>query len=289
MEENKEEGADTTPSGVIRHSGGFDSAGFTEQKIMTDKPFPEDAQRRTGIIVLGQSEIDRCHYEPGGSELLLNEEIHILEFPVQSSHRIIRDIVDRGLVRRGVVLVQSPYDTHVYEDATEARESFALAKHMYFSQLCQLLGARQVRIEQIQWRKASGTKTVNVEGGVQIGKVGGSGDITMKQDELEAFKSQLNLADDFEGGQVHLREAEELLRQTRLFGDPNMSGLLDMRRPEHNQLKSRTLTLNLSSETKRNLSVIGKLDIPLFIKLEADYKKVMHEQSEYSLTLTVTF
>ena len=269
-----------------------DSAEPTKEKAMT-KPFPEDAQKRKGIVVLSQSEIDRCRYEDGGSALLLNEEIHVLEFPVRDSQKIIQDILDRGLVRRGAVLVQSPFDRDRYEDAAQAKELFALAKHMHFSAFCMRLGAREVSIEQIQLSKASETRTWSVEGDAKIKRVGAAIDTLVKQDELDAFRSQLTLVDTFEGGQADLKAAEELLRRTNLLGDPNMAGLLDIRQSGSNQLRSRTLTLNLSSETKRNLSVIGKLTakLPPFIEieLEADYKRAVREQSEYTLTVKVRF
>ena len=252
---------------------------------MATKPFPEDAQQRKALLVLDQSEIDRCRYEDGGSDLLLNEEIHILEFPVRGSQKVIQDIVGEDLVRRGAVLVQNPFDKDRYEDVEKAEERFALARHLHFSIFCMHLGAREVRIEQIQLSKTSGTKTWKIEGGIK----GKTGEVDVEQDGLAVFRSKLKLVDTFEGGQADVKAAEELLRRTKLLGDPNMSGLLDMRRSESNQLKSRTLTLNLSSETKRNLSVIGRLKVPPFIKLEADYKRVVQEQSEYTLTVEVRF
>ena len=256
---------------------------------MATKPFPKDAQQRKALLVLDQSEIDRCRYEDGGSDLLLNEEIHILEFPVRGSQKVIQDIVGEDLVRRGAVLVQNPFDKDRYEDVEKAEERFALARHLHFSDFCMHLGAREVRIEQIQLSKTSGTKTWNVEGGIKVKTVGADVGADVEQDGLAVFRSKLKLVDTFEGGQADVKAAEELLRRTKLLGDPNMSGLLDMRRSESNQLKSRTLTLNLSSETKRNLSVIGRLKVPPFIKLEADYKRVVQEQSEYTLTVEVRF
>lgn len=256
---------------------------------MTTKPFPDDAQRRKAIVVLDQSDIDRCGYEDEGPALLLSEEIHVLELPVRDTQKIIQDIMDRDLVRRGAILAQSPFDKDKYEDAIQAKELFALAKHLHFSTFCMHLGAREVKIEQIQLGKSSETKTWTAEGGAKIKRVGASLDTSGKQDELDTFRSQLTLIDTFEGGQANLEAAEQLLRQTRLLGDPNMSGLLDMRRSGSNQLRSRTLKLNLSSEAKRNLTVVGNLKVPPFIKLEADYKRVIREQSEYTLTVTVRF
>ena len=239
--------------------------------------------------MLDPSDIDRCGYEDGGNDLLLDEEIHVLEFPVQGSQKTIQDIITRGLDQRGAVLVQSPFEEDRYEDITQARELFALVKHMHFSRLCMYLGAREVRIEQVQRITASETKTWNVEGSGSIKISGISTDTSIKKDEQDEFISRLALIDTFDGGQTNLEAAEELLRQKKLLGDPNMSGLLDMRRSESNQLRSRTLTLNLSSETKRNLSVIGKLKVPPFINLEANYKHVIHEKAEYRLTIKVRF
>jgi hypothetical protein len=253
---------------------------------MAVRPFPAEPWRRKGIVILEQHDVERCHYEEDGNALLLDEEIYVLEFPIQDSNPATQNLVDSGLVRPGTVLVQSPFDKDVYEDVAEATQRFALAKHMYFSTFCMYLGAREVTIEQIELRRVSGKTTLNLKGGIPAL----SGDLSAKSEEIDAFRSQLTLRDSFTGGQADLQAAEELLRRRGLFGDANLRTLLDMRRASSpNQIVSRTITLNLSNEVKRNLGVIGRLKIAKFIKLEADFGRAVREQSEYTVTVQVIF
>jgi hypothetical protein len=248
--------------------------------------FPAEPWRRKGIIVLDEQEIERCEYESEGAALLLNEEVYILKFPVQDDNPVIQDLEVSGLINPGAVLAQSPFDKDIYKDIAQAPRQFALAKHVYFSTFCMYLGAREVNVEQIESREISGTKTLNVKGGVTQY----AGDLSAESEELEALRSQLTLHDTFTGGDADVDAAEELLRQKQLLGDVNMSSLLEMRRANTpSQLVSRTLKINLSSEAKRNLTVIGRLGVPGFINLEADYKRIVREQTEFTQTVQVIF
>jgi len=47
--------------------------------------------------------------------------------------------------------------------------------------------------------------------------------------------------------------------------------------------------ISLSSEAKSNLNVVGRLKIPAFVKLSADYDRVVKEQQDYTLTVVVRF
>ena len=114
-------------------------------KEMTTGSFPLDARHRKAILVLDQHDIERCGYEPGAAQALLDEEAYVLSFPVRMQGDIspaLQNVLDMGQARPGVILVQSPYDPDMYEEASLAVHRFALAKHMYFSTLCMYLGAK---------------------------------------------------------------------------------------------------------------------------------------------------
>lgn len=101
---------------------------------MTTGTFPEDPSIRKAVLVLHDHDIERCSYEPGAAQALLDEEAFVLQFPLRSqgSHPAsLQNILDAGLARPGNVLVQSPYDVDSYEEAALAPQRFALAKHMY--------------------------------------------------------------------------------------------------------------------------------------------------------------
>ncbi len=257
-------------------------------KSMTAGSFPSDPANRRVILVLQQHDTERCSYEPGAAQILLDEEAYVLQFPVRAhgnTHRAIRNILDAGLARPGSVLVQSPYDPETYEDASTAPQRFALAKHMYFSNFCMSLGAKEVSVEQIDIQTRTGRTTLNAKGE----RLGVDAQLTAESEDLREFRTHLHLRDEFVGGPPNLAAAEHLLRQTRLWSDPNLRTLLEMRGSETNQLMNRTLILSLSSEAKNNINIVGRLKIPTFVKLTAEYDKVVREQHDYTLTVRVRF
>ncbi|EHK63377.1 hypothetical protein [Achromobacter arsenitoxydans] len=250
--------------------------------------FPSDPSRRKAILVLQQHDLEKCAYEPGAAKSLFDEETHILQFPARQQGAVpqaLRNIVDAGLDRPGSVLVQSPFDADTYEEASLAPQRFALAKHMYFSTLCMYLGAKEVSVEQIDLRTRTGKSSASVKGD----GLGASADGHVQAEELERFRAQLNLRDEFAGAAPDIPAAEGLLRRTGLLADLNMRTLLEMRRGSMNHLLTRKLTLSLSNEAKNNLNVVARLKVPKFVTLSVEYDRVLKEQHDYTLTVVVKF
>lgn len=250
--------------------------------------FPADPGRRRAILVLQQHDVDRCAYEPGAAQALLDEEAYVLQLPLRAASEMpaaLRNIIDSGLARPGGVLVQSPYDPDQYEEASLASQRFAVAKHLYFSTFCMYLGAKSVSVEQVDLQTKTGKTTLDIKGE----RPEGSAQVTVESQELEKFRTQMHLLDEFTGSSADLAEAEGLLRRTGLWSDPSMRTLLEMRRGGANQLTTRRLVLSLSSEAKSNLNVVGRLRIPSFVKLSVEYDRVVREQHDYTLTVLVRF
>lgn len=257
-------------------------------QVMTTGTFPDDPARRKAVLVLQQHDIEKCAYEPGAAQALLDEEAYVLQFPLRAQSELspaLRNIVDAGLARPGHMLVQNPYDVDAYEEAAHSPQRFALTKHMYFSTLCMHLGAKEVVVEQIDLRTRSGKSTLDIKGE----RPAGSAQVTVEREELEKLRAQMHLRDEFEGGPPNIAAAERLLRRTGLVADPNMRTLLEMRREGGNQLKMRKLVLSLSTEARSNLNVVARLKVPSFVKLSAEYDRVLNEHHDFTLTVTVKF
>lgn len=255
---------------------------------MTTGSFPNDPSNRKAILILNQHDLEKCAYEPGAAQLLFDEEAYVLQLPIRPQGEMspaLRYIVDADLASPGSMLVQSPFDIDTYVKASLAPQSFALAKHMYFSRLCMYLGAKEVSVEQIDLRTRTGKTSAKVKGE----RLGESAQVSMQADEFERFRADMNLCDEFTGGPPDTEAAEKLLRQTRLLADPDMRALLEMRRDGKNQLLTRKLTLSLSSEAKNKLNVVGRLKVPTFVTLSAEYDQVIKEQHDYTVTVTVKF
>lgn len=250
--------------------------------------FPSDSNSRKAILILKQHDVEKCEYEPGAAKALLDDEVCVLQLPLpqaMEASTALDNIRDSGLMRSGLVLVQSPYDPDTYEDASNASQHFALIKHMLFSRLCMLLGAKEVKVEQIDLHTRSSKHSIKANGQA----VGKGAEIDIESAELEKLRTQMNLHDSFSGGPPDVQAAENLLRQNGLWSDHTMKSLIEMRRDGGNKLTSRKLAINLSSETKSNLNVVGRLDFPTFIQFSADYKRAVEEQYDYTLTVLVEF
>jgi hypothetical protein len=207
---------------------------------MTTGSFPTDPGSRKAVLILQQHDLEKCSYEPGAAQTLLDDEAFVLQFPIfvdEGAPAALQNICDSGLARPGSVLVQSPYDADTYEDASLASQRFALAKHMYFSTLCMFLGAKEVSVEQIDLRTSSVKVSIDANGE----RLGGGAQMDVESEELEKLRTQMHLRDEFTGGPPDIAAAERLLRRIGLWSDPSMRTLVEMRREGGNQLVARSM------------------------------------------------
>jgi len=275
---------------IDKDSSTSSDGGFMEMGKMNQSSFPKESSRRRVILVLQEHDVEKCVYEPDvGRNLLLDEEIYVLHYPVKHESEApsaLKNILDSDQVRPGAMLLQSPFDREVYEDALVAPQRFALAKHMYFSTLCMYLGAKSVSVTQVAIETQDGKTTFNVA--ANRNGVGG-GKVNIENERLKSFVNSMQLEDHFVGGPPDVNAAENMMRRTGLWTDHNLRTLLAMRSAGGNQLLSRKLVLNLSSELKSNLNVAARVNVPSFVKFSSDYNRVVREKYEFSLTVLVEF
>lgn len=247
--------------------------------------FPENTASRRVVAVLEQHDVERCS-RTGDTQLLNNPQTHVLMYPIsgRSDSRALTNILDAGLHLPGTILVQSPFDLDEYADAAEAAERFALAKHMLFSNFCQLLGATRVTVTQMDVVTNDTVQTMKADGGRLMTK----GKLGIKKAANDSLSSQLSLVDEYGGGAPDLEAAERLLRTHRLAGDSNMKSLLQARASTTNPIAKRTLTLNLSTEANKSLKVVTQLNLPS-ATFDAEYQSALKQTKEYALTLEVLF
>jgi len=255
---------------------------------MDTAQFPTDPGRRRTIFVLASQDLESLHLEDEGRELFDNEEIYLAGYPLGAqgdSCQALRELEKSGLARPGVILVQNPYDCEQYEDARLAPRTFSLAKHHYTSQLCMFLGAKETEITQIQKRIRNSAGKMVVAGEYRVA----SGEGSVEDEDCEKLIDQITLKDTFPGAAPDLPAAERLLEEKGLRSDITMSGLLDMRRDGNNKLESRTLSMNLSTEAQKNLSILAEVGMPKIGKLSAKYSRVVKEEAVYTVKFTVRF
>jgi hypothetical protein len=240
--------------------------------------------KRKAILVISLHELDRLEYTPGGSNLLLSEQVYLLVPSYVPSNDLEEKLDSSGLLEPGTLLIQNPYDTSDYVIFNKAYSTFALTKYLHFTTLCGLLGAREVTVEQIEV-KTSGGKQI-FKGAVDSPYADGSIDAVNKT--FEEIRNKIKLQSKFGGGEPNLEEAEAHLRQYQLLNDISMKSLIDQRRGK-NPVQSRELTLSLSEESKRNLQVVADIKIPVYANLQAQVEKITREMYEFTLMIRVEF
>jgi hypothetical protein len=156
---------------------------------------------------------------------------------------------------------------------------------MNISLLCQLLGAKSFRVEQIDLRNSSGNATLELKG--SKGKVSAGGKVESAQ--LETFKNQMSIDMAFGGSSPDIKAAEQLLDKTGLWSDSKLRALIEMRRDRSNVLLSHRIVISLSNEVQSNLHVAARAKIPSFVNVSADFKKSLINRNEYTVTTDIMF
>jgi len=241
-------------------------------------------KKRKAILVISSHELDRLEYIPEGSELLLNEQVHLLVPSYVTTSDLEEKLDNSGLLELGSFLIQSPYDNSDYVILDEASSTFALTKYLHFTTLCGLLGAREVTVEQIEVKTLTGKQTFKGS----LGSPYADGKIEAVNRAFEEIRNNIKLQSKFVGNEPNLDAAEAHLRQYQLSNDISMKSLIDQRKGK-NPIKSRELTLSLSEESKRNLQVVTDIKVPIYAGLQAQIEQVKKEVYEFTLTITVDF
>ena len=256
-----------------------------------DKGFPQEHSARRVVIVLSENDMNECRYDlpPEERKFLYDSESFVMSYPLtggELASKALQNIVDADLVRPGAVLVQSPYDRDVYVDLVQATDQFSVEKLRHFSRLCQYLGARDVTVEQVEVSKDSTSNVYSLKAKAPTWSADGKIE-DIEQSKL-ARKFSINTV--FRGGKPNTEAAERYLRSKQLWGDVVMRSLVEQCSDEENKILEQSVTISLSSESKKTLGVVARLKLPAHsLGIEASYLRTVESSEEYLLTLNVKF
>lgn len=252
---------------------------------------PLDHGARRVMLVLDENTINECLYdlEPEAKGFLFDTQSHVLQYPLtvdEPDSQALQNIIDADLLRPGAVLLQSPYDRNAYVDLSQATDQFAIEKLRHFSRLCQYLGARDVTVEQVEVSKDSSSEVYELHGKAPVAKL----DVKVENKVGNSLARKFSINASFRGGKPNTEAAEKYLRGKQLWGDVVMRSLVEQCADEDNQILEQKVVISLSSESKRSLGVVAKLNLPAKgLGLTANYLDSAHSIEEYLLTLTVKF
>jgi len=245
---------------------------------------PERASERVVIYVVDSIDLERMQYDkdfdPRDTYVAVVDATK-----VDPGDRLKSELDRRGLLIPGSTLVQNPYRPDEYATVSDASGRYALDKFVIFSHLCQLLGARSVRMQSLEETKNNQTRTLDASAKSQV--AGGGG--TAISSAAEGILSQKELLDTFHGGEPDIEAARNLLRRLRLDDDPILRSLVDSRTAAGNPHKQRRVSVDLSRETNNVLSLAVQATTPAFLKLRVDASTIKSESVHLRVDYLIEF
>ncbi|GEM_PF-3189605 len=250
--------------------------------IYSGNAIPDGWSRRQAIVLVDPNDVDSL----SGSDLLFSREISVITLPLDPKNRLAHNIIGSGLDRRGVMLMQNPFDPDRYVEMSQAPQKFAVEKYLVLSMLCGHLGAKKVTIEEVEKRTSSRTQRHKLTTKAPVA----SGKLETQQDEIDEVLRRLEVEHEFSGAQPDFAAAESLLQRTRLANDVELYSLIELCRASNNRVQRRRMVIDLSDETKRIFDLVGKIKIPQYLtEIEGGYNRIVREKAEYSLSVLVEF
>ena len=219
------------------------------------------SHQRQIVYFVNDAKYDGLHYYDQGKDLLSSEDVKIL--PISRSEEFLDTyaILGGGIPSNRMMLLISPSNHLKYAEISESAEYFALYKLTNILRLCQLLGAKNVTINDI--KKESGTRSVKTNTGAN----GKGVSLTVETENKSSYKLKeyIGYTSSFSGGKVNYEVAISFLLKSRLAGDLFLSNLVEMRDPEFSENEILTINQNikLSSTSDKIFKLLATLQFPV--------------------------
>jgi hypothetical protein len=222
--------------------------------------------------------------DEAGRALLLDRSVAIVDLPIERPRGLLARLEREHTLEPQELLVQSLFDRDQYFPAAKAPDKLARAKLFHTIQLCKLLGAREVTLEEVRstdaasdtrW-KASGSRMKVVSGSVE-----------QTSTDTEAFVDSLSMHQRFPSAESQFEAAEAYLLEKGLYQDDQLRLLIDLRRGE-NPLLEQTVKIGTRSEVEELRKWLAKCKVPT-ANLAAEVEKVEKQLVDYRLSFNVVF
>jgi hypothetical protein len=187
------------------------------------------------------------------------------------------------------------------EDLESARVAFAVEKQLLYSEVCRLLGARNVFLCNISHKTQGNSYGFNLDVktledsvvekvvSILLGDV--KNELSVDRRELVSLLSQIVVYDKYSGGEPRGDRAQALIDANNLSADVQFTSLIRARSEENNAnlLTARHYKLDVFSESRSQFRVAVALGVPKFIQAAMRYESLLESLSEYILTIGVEF
>lgn len=239
--------------------------------------FPTEPWRRRCIILLTKSE--QRQWEIDGNTPS-SPEVAVLRMDEAAGI----SLVGTPGLRPGTLLLQSPSIDLEYAEVSEAKASFALARHNDFCTCARILGAKAVRVEELSVQTRD--RTLRFAGSAGFGEV--SAKLQGSNEQALRVARSLAMSMEFEGGEPDIGAARQFAAQRSLVTDAHVRFLLDAFGEVRNRPKNMELQLSLTQDVARTFKIAGSLKLPTG-QLSADVHTALRDTQDYDVKLQVRF
>jgi len=203
----------------------------------------------------------------------------------------VKNIKSSGLLVPGNILIQNPHDPDIYFRESEAPVQISKSKIMYYQTFFSLLGVKSFQFKEL----ANISDSISVEYGLQAGaeykQIGASGEVEIKNKIENLFRNELSIGIQYSGGSPNIEEAEEWLREKRLYNDIILRNLLEIFKKGKNPIEKFEIKIRLLKELNNIFSILSGLNLsvlPVFsAKLKAGFNILTVSKSDYIVTFEV--
>lgn len=190
----------------------------------------------------------------------------------------------------GMVLLKDPYSEKRYVEISKAEQEFYLSKRNAFSEICSLLGAKEIsynqKLEEVKER------SIDCLGNLSYGKV--DADLKYHKNTTQANTSEFDTKDFFGDSQLTeetYKEAEERAKRYGLLKESDVLFLLKKRHPEEkNKLMERTIRIELAREFNDLTDIAFKLNVLEGVfSLSTEFEEIVKMRKKVVMEYKVKF
>jgi len=251
---------------------------------------PEEPDTRPHIVFLSRDDYNRTRME--SPKLLVDPVTRVVPLPLRPPDS--EDPALRGLageLRPGTILLRNTFGGGAYIDAAAAYELISVAKFNLFANVCQMLGATRLEVNEMREVDDHGT----VKGSVDLRVSVGHGSGTLSRDSSRKVAGSIKGLWVWKSGSGagDAERAAAYATAEHISGDPVIAGLIQQCRFAGNALSEHVLELNISSEAQRAVqgamkieSVLGRNFGPAF---DATFSSLSKHTEQLVLQVRVVF
>jgi hypothetical protein len=252
------------------------------------KTLPEDPKERKVIVLLKEDDI----INSSDSEWINSSKITVLKYPFDRNspvykNELYKSLDDAGLIEKGAILVQSPYDVDVYRDAKDIENLIhfnALRKYSIFSGFCRKLGATRISIKDFANEQINANRG---RGGQAEYKIFG-GEANASEELENKLRQELDMEDTYPGdSNPNIEEAKKYLEDNRIWHDEVLKSLLEARTGS-GKIQSKDISFSLTSESMQALKLLGGIKLAFF-NANGNYENKVSTLRDLKVSLSVEF